>query len=155
MKKLERIACPLTLGFQNSAPSSTSMDYCDRVHDLPKPLLFCVAGFLSFWMPHAFQSNSSYSTFTAPMYTGLEVSRALFQQQFSIPKARRVLRQLIRRCINCRKKDSLPRSTFHSVQLEMIIRDHFSSKPRVQKNDISFSSLASSPELSILKVQRN
>ena len=154
----------------NSAPSSTIMDSCDRVADLPRPLLFYAADFLSSWMPHALQSSSSYNTFTAPMDT-VDSNSAVpyFNNSFGHSKPARCYDNSLDVAslaadnsrlssrpswLTCRKEVFLPRSTFHSVQLELIIWDHFSSKPRVAKNDTFFSSLALSPELSILNVQR-
>ena len=144
MKKLRRIACPLTLGFHNSTPSSASWDFAIawptcQDHCYSTQQISCHPGCRT--PSIALFSQHFHST---KGHCGLEFTRALVQQQFWILKAR----QLIRRCIisrrqlqdviqpimaDLRKKDYLPRSTFHSVKQELNVWDHFSSKPRVPK----------------------
>ena len=97
------------------------------------------------------------------------IHRASVQQRFWILKARKVSPQLIR-CITCRRQQqdviqpfmadlpkkrlpSLINFPFQSTGVDYL--DFFSSKPHKPKNEISFSSLASSPEPSIAKLQRN
>ena len=115
-------------------------------------VILCSRCSLSSWMPHALQSNSSYNTFTAPMDTGHEFSRSSVQQQFWILKTRKELRQLIRRCITCRRqqqdviqpimadlpKERLPSSTNFPFRKSRVdyLGPFFIKAPRAEKRYI-------------------